>query len=754
MSDDLSTLTTFAPGFAAALLALLLVGLGYWLGRRRKPRGVRALERTLREMAAGRYDVEPDLASDDPAHPAALAATQLAHQLAEQRARREPRAAALAEALRAVPGRGILVLDRDMLVRDASDGAAALWGERPTGLAGRAAESLFGPASWKEYLPSLIEQRRRPGGAAGRLEIARPGLAPLALRAQGASVETPEDGTVLWLDPIEESLAAVEPPELVLARLRGIVEALADGVAVVSGGRVLEANPAARAMLGADLAGTLLRDMVCAEDLLLVLDRVGRAEAGETVDPLRCRLVPRDPALRPREVEIEAVSVRYDGRPAAALTLRDTSPEHAARRRARIHEARLLAVLDAVADGLVLLSPPAAEDSPWRVSLVNRRALETLGLDGAAALGAPEDELRGMIAHLFREPARLVAYFENAARATREEHRASFDLAAPPARSLEVFLRPVLDAEGALLGRVLVARDITRHREAERRLEADAAALTRSRESLQRAYEDLATIHHDLERKTGEMDRLNHELVELDRARAQLLADVSHELQTPLVSIRGYTQMVLEGRLGKINDEQRRGLEVALRNIDRMVEMIVNLVALARSEAAGPLAADTVDAVQVIGEVLERHEPDAARRSVQLETKVLAGGAQVLSERDGLAQVLDNLVGNAVKFNRPGGRVTVSLLPGPEGFVELEVADTGVGIPSEERERIFDRFYRGRGASGVAGSGIGLATVRGIVVRHGGKVDVESAPGQGSVFRVRWPRAASQRPVNVGDGRT
>jgi signal transduction histidine kinase len=286
----------------------------------------------------------------------------------------------------------------------------------------------------------------------------------------------------------------------------------------------------------------------------------------------------------------------------------------------------------------------------------------------------------------------------------------------------------------------LVLRDVTEHRQTERRLHADAAALGRSREALQRAYEELATVHRDLEKKSTELDRVNRELVELDRARAQLFSEVTHELQTPLVSIRGYTQMILEGRLGKINDEQRRGLEVALRNVDRMVELIQNLLALAKSEGQQPLRAEPVDLDAVVDAVFQRVEGQARRKNVELVRRITAP-VKALAERDGLTLVLENLVSNAIKFNRSAGRVVVSVSSNAAGFVTIEVEDTGVGIPEDERARVFERFYRGRTSTGTTGSGIGLATAKNVVERHGGRIEVLPAPSGGTLMRVSWPQS-------------
>lgn len=743
------------PGVAAALLLVAFFLAGYRSGRKARPRGFAEIERTLEEFLAGRWDAEPKVDREAAESRAAGLLADLGRYLREQVLVRERRTARLGQALETLPGGGLVLLDHELLVLQGSAGIGRLTGLDTADLVGLRAEALFSPETWKEFLPGLIEARRtgQPREAALILEKSAEG--PRAVRAIGWGIPAPVEGAALWLESapaaaIEAPPAAPPPPPASpdsgegMARVQGVLEALADGVLVVSQGEIVEANRAALRLLGEMPAGTRLKDLLDAEDLLLVLDRVHRAGAGEPVDPMTCRLLPVERGKRPCQVELAAARVAGAARPAVAITVRDLAPEQRARRHAVLHEARLMTVLDAVADGLVLLAPLGAGPSAWRVSLANRRALALLGIDGSAILGAPEDEFLALVAHRFRDPAGFAALCSRPAGETAEPRGAVLDLAGTPLRTLEALQCPVHDPAGETVGRLLVLRDITHHRELERRLEADAAQIGRSREALQQAYEELGAVNRDLEHKSAELDRLNQELVGLDQARAQLLADVSHELQTPLVSIRGYTQMILEGRLGRINDEQRRGLEVALRNVDRMVEMITNLLALARSESAGPAALEPVDPAQVLAEIVDRHEGPAAARSVKIETRgAIEAGLRILAERDGFARMLDNLVSNAVKFNRPGGKVTVTLRGGPDQFLLIEVGDTGIGIPPEEQSRLFERFFRGRAAAGTPGSGIGLATVHNLVQRHGGRIEVDSAPGKGTTFRVFWPRSVS-----------
>ena len=196
-----------------------------------------------------------------------------------------------------------------------------------------------------------------------------------------------------------------------------------------------EANPAASAWFGADPAGHLLRDLFDAESLLLVLDRVARAGAGEACGAIRTRLQPLADRVRPREVELEAIAAGTAFRGDAVLTLRDVAPEQVARRRARTHEARLRSVLDAVTEGVALLAPAGTDAPEWRVALVNRRLASLAGLDAAGVLGASEAEFVALLAHRFRDAAGFIAFLERAAEAPAGDHLATFDTRGPSRRA-------------------------------------------------------------------------------------------------------------------------------------------------------------------------------------------------------------------------------------------------------------------------------------------------------------------------------
>ena len=238
----------------------------------------------------------------------------------------------------------------------------------------------------------------------------------------------------------------------------------------------------------------------------------------------------------------------------------------------------------------------------------------------------------------------------------------------------------------------------------------------------------------------GRVRAQNEELRRLDRLKDDFVASVSHELRTPLTSIRGYLELVLDGEVGELTEEQSRYLLVVDRNVDRLLRVVGDLLFAAQVDA-GTIALDccTTDLDQLVREAVEAARPLAAEHEVELELDA-EGGADLIGDRARLAQILDNLIANAVKFTPPGGHVEVRTFREAD-VVVVEVADTGIGISDEDQDRLFQRFFRAEGAilHAIEGTGLGLAIVKAIVDAHGGELSVESISGQGTTFRIALP---------------
>jgi signal transduction histidine kinase len=251
----------------------------------------------------------------------------------------------------------------------------------------------------------------------------------------------------------------------------------------------------------------------------------------------------------------------------------------------------------------------------------------------------------------------------------------------------------------------------------------------------------------DLARQFNVMaDRLSESLrmLEADRDRLrEFVADVSHELRTPIAALRAFTELQ---RDGQVDDATRHEfLDRSSEQISRLDWMSTNLLDLSRIDAGiFPLDIRPGDLRDPIRSVVEAHAELAEQRGVSLVSEVPSSPVMLSFDRERIVQLLNNLVGNGLKFTPRGGQVRVLLRDLPEGAL-LEVRDSGPGILAAELPHVFERFFRGTnvGDARASGSGLGLAIARSIVEMHGGQIEVASAIGEGSAFTVRLPRSAS-----------
>jgi PAS domain S-box-containing protein len=230
---------------------------------------------------------------------------------------------------------------------------------------------------------------------------------------------------------------------------------------------------------------------------------------------------------------------------------------------------------------------------------------------------------------------------------------------------------------------------------------------------------------------------LYHDARRAVRARDQVLAVVSHDLRNLLQPISAGADQILAGLPPWVPG--RRTVEVIRRAIDQMDHLIEELLDVARlDEGRLVLDREPVDPAELVAEAIESHQAAAERRRLTLEVAVEAGLPAVKADRHRLLRVLGNLLGNALKFTPGGGTVTVGCEARPEGDVRFRVADTGPGIPEEDQRHLFDLFWQAAPES-RGGAGLGLAIAKRIVEAHGGRLWVDSRPGEGSVFCFTLP---------------
>lgn len=251
--------------------------------------------------------------------------------------------------------------------------------------------------------------------------------------------------------------------------------------------------------------------------------------------------------------------------------------------------------------------------------------------------------------------------------------------------------------------------------------------------ALARSFNEMAS---QLEQRTIALERSN-------RTRRQLLADVSHELSTPLSAIRGYVETLSMPNVPLDNGARERYLRIVSDEAERLEHIIGDLLDLARLEGGGGTwRSQRVPVAFLLERVRHRHERAVREKHLTLEIDHDPSATFVSGDQNRLEQALQNLVANALRHTPQGGTVSVRAASA-DGNIVLTVDDTGPGIPPEHLERVFDRFYKvdesRTGTEMPSGSGLGLSIVRAIVVRHGGTVTASNVPGAGARFTVVLP---------------
>jgi len=384
---------------------------------------------------------------------------------------------------------------------------------------------------------------------------------------------------------------------------------------------------------------------------------------------------------------------------------------------------RFAEILDAAPDGIIQV------DRNGEIVLSNR-AVEQM-------FGYARKELLGQ---------RVEALIPEELRARHQMHRERYR-AAPATRPMgtglvlegqrkdgsrfpvEISLSPAQPLEGRYSTTAII-RDITERRNLE-------AGFRASQETYLR---ELIETNQQLELHTREIERAN-------RLKSEFLASMSHELRTPLHTIIGFSELLAEELQGPLNEKQKRFVGHIHRDSLHLLELINDILDLSKIEAGRlELRPEAFDFKTLVEESFAAVRAVTRAKSIRTETDVAVGGA-VEADRLRIKQVLVNLLSNAAKFTPEGGGVKVhTRVEG--GDVVTSVADTGIGIPAEEQEAIFDEFYQtGVTTKGVReGTGLGLAITKRLVDSHGGSIRVESAPGKGSCFTFTIPLHAKRKP--------
>lgn len=401
-----------------------------------------------------------------------------------------------------------------------------------------------------------------------------------------------------------------------------------------------------------------------------------------------------------------------------ALVLRDACLE-------RRQQERLDMVLDAATELAVLTT-----DVDGNITIFNRGAELMLGYDSKEVMGDNlSHRLHDPVESKTRAAELGVATDDLIMHSARSDAPATQDWTFVSKDGRQLIVSLALTAlrrrAGQVVGYLGIAADVTQRRHQERERER------------------LLWLEQDL---TQKLIRQNDELMRMDRTKDEFVATVSHEFRTPLTSIKGYLETLIDEDAGKLNDSQKRFLQIVERNAERLGRLVEDLLFAARVDAGGSSVAvfTEVDLGELFNEVTESARPHAKDKHINLISDV-DGSIIVAADPARMLQLLDNLTNNAIKFTPEEGTVTLSAQLIDENAV-ITVSDTGIGIPEDEQSNLFQRFFRSRLAHehAIDGTGIGLAVVKEIADAHGATLSVTSAEGKGTSIQITMPALVSE----------
>jgi signal transduction histidine kinase len=258
--------------------------------------------------------------------------------------------------------------------------------------------------------------------------------------------------------------------------------------------------------------------------------------------------------------------------------------------------------------------------------------------------------------------------------------------------------------------------------------------------TLREREREIVHLSRSLRQHTDELEQSYESLARLERSKSMYLHRVAHHLRSPLTAIERMLAVVVEGRTGALPQRAYETLDRSRQRVRGVLDLARDLLALSRAREAASSAEGAVNLAEVAANVVNDFRQAAASASVSLQLEVGSGLEPIAGDPESISELFENLISNAVKYTPSGGKVTVAV-GRRDDQIGVSVADSGIGIPEEDLESIFDEFYRAENArdTGKEGTGLGLSIVRAVAKAHGGDVTVESKVGVGSTFRVVIP---------------
>lgn len=241
------------------------------------------------------------------------------------------------------------------------------------------------------------------------------------------------------------------------------------------------------------------------------------------------------------------------------------------------------------------------------------------------------------------------------------------------------------------------------------------------------------------------LEKTNQELKRLDAVKSEFVSLTSHELRTPLTVIKSQIQMILEGKIGKVNKKQTKFLWMVEENVNRLIKIVKDLLDLSKIQCGSiEMRYEELDLFDLVEFMVALFSAEADVKSIHLKNNVPKEASSILADREKIERILFNLIGNGIKFTGDGGEIAISstFLRDKRDMV-ISVSDSGIGIPEDQLEKVFEKFHRvdGELVGSSDGTGLGLAITKGLVEAHRGNIWVESEMGIGSTFRFTIPQS-------------
>lgn len=245
-------------------------------------------------------------------------------------------------------------------------------------------------------------------------------------------------------------------------------------------------------------------------------------------------------------------------------------------------------------------------------------------------------------------------------------------------------------------------------------------------------------LEQRVDERTAELQEALRKLSELNHLKSNFVANVSHELRTPLTHIKGYLELLSVEALGTLTEEQKSALQVCQSASGKLESLIDNLILFSQnSQGELSLKVSSVDIRKVALKCIELSKPNAIAKKIELVAQIENNLPLIRADEEKICWAIHQLLDNAIKFTKPGGKVTLTIIPESKSLIMVSVSDTGIGIPEKRFEEIFEAFHQLDGSSTrhYGGTGLGLALVRTILDAHGSMIEVKSEIGKGTSFK-------------------